>query len=48
MERRDIPPLPIPVEFLMRVPILIDLSNSLFSLLPDASTYLAAEIDSLI
>jgi len=44
----DIPPLPIPVEFLIRVPILIDLSNNLFSLLPDALTFLAAEIDSLI
>jgi len=28
MEPSDIPPLPIPVEFLMRVPILIDLSNN--------------------
>jgi len=48
MEPRDIPPLPIPVEFLIRVPLLIDLSNNLFSLLPDASTFLAVEIDSLI
>jgi len=48
IEPSDIPPLPIPVEFLIRVPILIDLSNNLFSLLPDALTFLAAEIDSLI
>ena len=48
IEPNDIPPLLIPVEFLIRVPIRIDVSNNLFNLLPEAFVFLATAIDSLI